>query len=247
MEVLSKVLAYMQTVLDRHDCEISPPRLCSLLTAVVHLLVENLCSRFENREQLANNRAGVEYTARSLLHLAEMTGRFLPTDASAVAKAVFSLTTTILRAQKAPARLALYDLLQWLVQTYSAPLTRDMGSNAFIESLAAMSATEKDAKCLRVLFQIYEQISKDWSLTPANISTIYESFSKYWPVSIRAATEDTDPSIPRADELNLLIQKCFTSHDGYATHAFGQLLTALDASQANTAPHGKVRSIPLSL
>lgn len=204
----------------------------------MHALVEYLCVRLENKEEIPNFRAGVKDAALSLQALASMTARFPRGDASLAAKAVFSLTSTSLRDQKPATRLSLFELLSFLIETYSATLTRDMGPHAFVEGLVAMSAFEKDPKCLRVLFQMYQQISRTWTLNSDDFKEIWGSFSKYWPITFRE--DPPDPSIPNTKELNFLIEGCFTSHDSYAAHAFTHLLEVLDTSQDTVTAYTKV-------
>jgi hypothetical protein len=84
-----------------------------------------------------------------------------------------------------------------LVETIVSPVNdlKNQIAQNNLPPLAAMSATEKDAKCLRVLFQMYEQISKDWALTPTNISMIYESFSKYFRCLVSFSSCNNAPSM----------------------------------------------------
>jgi DNA repair/transcription protein MET18/MMS19 len=238
MKVLATVLSNLQTPLGRLECKIIPPILIPLLITAVHALVEYLCVRLENREEIPNFRAGVRDVALSLQALAGMRERFPRGDASLAAKAVFSLTSTSLREQKPTTRLSLFELLEFLVETYSATLTRDMGPHLFVDGLESMSALEKDPKCLRVLFRMYDQISQTWSLNSEDFKKMWDSFSKYWPISLRE--DPSDPSIPTTTELNSLIQNCFTSHDNYAVHAFDHLLEILNTTPDTVSAYTKV-------
>jgi DNA repair/transcription protein MET18/MMS19 len=245
MKLLAMVLTHLQTDLGRLNCKINLKPYFPLLTIAVHAMVEYVCVRLENKEEIPNFRAGVKDAALSLKALAGMTARFPRGDASVAAKAVFSLTSTSLREQKPATRLALFELLAFLVQTYSATLTRDMGPHLFVDGLVSMSAFDRDPKCIRVLCQMYEQISQTWSLNSEDFQKIWGSVSKYWPISFKE--DPLDPSIPTVTELNFLIQTCFTSHDNYAVHAFEHLLTVLNTSGDTVAAYTKVTFLILQL
>lgn len=209
----------------------------------VHSLVVYLCSRLGNTETIPNNRAGIKDTALSLQALANMTGKFPRGDASVIAGAVFSLPSSSLRDQKAAGRLALLKLLDTLIQSYSPVIARDMGTRTFVDGLVSMAEFEKDPSCLELLFQMYEQMSQTWNLDSASINNIWESYSRYFPITLNGAAKD--PLLPSPEELKMLLRCCFTSHDDYADHAIPRLIDMLDTAQDVVTANVKAGSLNL--
>lgn len=186
--------------------------------------MEYLCVRLENKDEIPNFQAGVNWTALSLQALARMTARFPRGDASVVAKAVFSLTS--FREQLPATRLTVFELLEFLHQTYSATITRDMGPHQFVQGLVSAAEFEKDPRCLKVLFLMYEEISQSWPLDAEAYKGIWDSYSRYFPITLKT----TDPSVPTREELQLLLVRCFASNDNYAAYTFPYLFDGLDTS-----------------
>lgn len=155
---------------------------------------------------------------------------------SEVAKAVFAVDTNgVLRDLKAVSRLSLFNLLALLIEKHTAVLKRDMGGNEFAKSVTSMATLEKDPSCLRILFGIYEELGKNWELENETYILIWESYVRYFPITL--AKTATDPSIPKPDELRALLVSCFVSNDIYAPEAFPRLIDMLDTNQdlsANT-------------
>jgi DNA repair/transcription protein MET18/MMS19 len=169
-----------------------------------------------------------------------MTARFPRGDASVVAKAAFKLASTSFREQLPATRLAVFELLNFLLGTYSATLTRDMGAQSFVEGLVNLAEFEKDPRCLKVLFQMYQEISQDWTLQPHSFKLMWDSYSRYFPITLKT----TDTSVPGREELQLLLIGCFASNDAYATHALPHLLEGLDTSEDTLTAYVKVSSQP---
>jgi len=198
----------------------------------VHTLVEYFCARLENIEQSLNNRAGIKESAEALFTLINVGEgkRFPPGDAVDVAKAIFTLSSNdILRDQKLPTRVALLRLLELLMESYKSHLLKDLGNEKFVQGVVSMAAFEKDPNCLRVLFGMFEDLSRNWKLTEDECNPIFQSFSRYYPISLKEAI-NKDPAVPTPEELKLLLLNCFTSNDFYAKEAFGRLIDMLDAN-----------------
>ena len=159
---------------------------------------------------------------------------------SEVAKAVFAVDKNgVLRDLKAVGRLSLFRLLALLVQKHAAILKRDMGSNEFAKGIISMAELEKDPSCLRILFGLYEELGKNWILNNETYLLIWESYVRYFPITLAKAA--TDPSVPKPDELRALLTSCFISNDIYAPEAFPRLIDMLDTNQdlsANTKVQG---------
>jgi len=177
----------------------------------VHALVEYFCARLVNTEQLLNNRAGIKESAEVLFALVNVDEgkKFPPGDAVDVAKAVFTLSTNdILRDQKLATRVALLRLLRLLMDSHKTHLIKDLGTKAFVQGVVSMAEFEKDPNCLRVLFGIFEDLSRNWKLSEDVCTPMFQSFSRYYPISLKEAI-NKDPSVPTPEELKVLLLNCF--------------------------------------
>lgn len=198
----------------------------------VHVIVEYLCARLQNHEENPTFRAGLRQVADSLTTLAGW-GIFTRGDAATIAKAVFGLVrspSNVFISQKPDTRLSFYTLISFLFKTFMHPLQRDLGVPTLITGIVDLAALEKNPSCLKVLFQIYAHVSKDWNLEPAEISKLLEGFARYFPITLGGASRD--PNTPAPEELKELLLACFTSSDMYAEETFSILITGLDADQA---------------
>jgi DNA repair/transcription protein MET18/MMS19 len=237
MELLSKVLAYMQTDLTRGDRKLwSLSSIVQPTDVIVHALVEYLCARLRNKDEIPSYSAGVRWTANSLYALAKMTARFPKGDASDVTQAVFILAKSSFREQLPATRLAVFKLLDFLVETYATTITRDMGSEAFVQGLVDLAEFEKDPRCLQILFETYADISRNWTLKPGSYKAMWDSFSRYFPITLKT----TDPSIPGREELQSLLISCFASNDAYAAQVFPYLFDGLDTTEEALSTYVKV-------
>ena len=166
-----------------------------------------------------------------------MEARFPRGDASIIAKAVFKLASTCFREQLPTTRLAVFELLNFLRCTYSTPIIRDLGAQSFVGSLVAMAEFEKDPRCLKLLFLIYQDIGQQWVLPPDSFELMWESYSRYFPITLKT----TDTSIPSREELQLLLIGCFASNDSYAVHTFPHLFDGLDTTEDTLTAYVKVQ------
>jgi DNA repair/transcription protein MET18/MMS19 len=197
-----------------------------LLTVVVHALVPYLCARLENAS------AGLKDVAESL-HTLSTWKRFPPGDAQAVATAVFKFgSSNNFASQTAVTRLALYELVDVLFKAHPATLKRDLSVQELVKGLVTMAELEKNPSCLRALFKLYAHISEKWELSAEEFKLMFDSFVRYFPVSMKDAP--MDPSIPTTEELRELLLRCFVSNDGYATMTFEAMVDRLDVDSANT-------------
>jgi len=178
----------------------------------------------------------VEYTLLLFFCLRKSSHTDFNKSQSEVAKAVFAVDTNgVLRDLKAVGRLSLFKLLALLVEKHAAILKRDMGGSEFAKGVVSMAELEKDPSCLRILFGLYEELGKNWVLDNETYLLIWESYVRYFPITLAKAA--TDPTVPKPDELRALLVSCFISNDIYAPEAFPRLIDMLDTNQdlsANT-------------
>jgi DNA repair/transcription protein MET18/MMS19 len=194
--------------------------------------VEYLCARLKNEESIPTYHAGLEEVGDSLSTLASWK-TFPPGDAALVASSVFSLVrgqSNVFISQRPDPRLAHYSLIAFLFEKFKRQLERDLGFPTLITGIADLAELEKNPSCLKVLFQLYAQISREWDLQPAESSKLWELFVRYYPITLGGTA--LDPNKPSPEELKDLLLKCFISSDRYAEDAFTLLLSNLDTDQA---------------
>lgn len=178
-----------------------------------------------------NYRAGIRESAEALTALATMTEkRFPPDDASLIVNSVFVIDPKNgLRDQKGSTRVVLYELLVELMDVYKDNLVKNIGTENIVQGIVAMAEFEKDPSCLRILFGMYEDLGRNWGLSQDANLLIWESFSRYFPITLGGA--DRNRGFPTPDELRSLLLNCFISSDAYADKAFPRLLDMLDTNQ----------------
>ena len=198
------------------------------LTVLGHLLVEYFCARLENNDDVVNYRAGIDEVASSLQILVKWK-RFAPGDAAPVTKAVFALASgSTFKDQKPATRVKLYQLLEYIFKNFQAPLLRDLTASKSVEGLTSMAELEKNPSCLAVLFPLYTYISGNWRLEDSELELIWESFIRYFPVTLGGAPQD--PSVPAKEMIKHLLLQCIVSSAGYAQWAVPRFLDMLDTS-----------------
>ena len=193
---------------------------------LVHVLIPYLCARLED------GSPGIYYVAEALQIMVKWT-RFAPGDAQEVARAVFKLgAANNFSSQTAVTRLSLYTLVDVLRTTRAAAVKRDMSEKEFVKGLVTMAELEKNPSCLRALFTLYANLSRDWTLDEGDFKQIFDSYVRYFPITMKDAPKD--PKIPTTAELRDLLLNCFIASDGYAQSTFAAMIERLDVDSANT-------------
>jgi DNA repair/transcription protein MET18/MMS19 len=205
---------------------------------VAHVLVEYLCSRLENKDEIHNHRAGIREVAESLQAIANWK-RFLPGDGVSIANAAFSLADgSTFKDQKPSTRLALFKLIDFMFRSHAKNLIREKSINHLVEGLISMAELEKSPSSLAVVFPLYEHISKTWDLNVSDFKGIWDSFIRYFPITVGSAVQD--PSAPTREELKAYLLECIISNDAYAEYAFPRLIDMLD-TKSDLSANTKVR------
>lgn len=159
--------------------------------------------------------------------------RFAPGDAQEVTRAIFKLgASNSFSSQTAITRLSLYTLVDTLRAVRAAALKRDMSEKEVVQGIVTMAELEKNPSCLRALFTLYADLSRDWALDAEDFKHVFDSYIRYFPVTMKEAPKD--PKIPSTTELRDLLLKCFVSNDGYSKPTFAAMIERLDVDSANT-------------
>jgi hypothetical protein len=250
LQLIVKLLTTVQVPIHRIDGKSNSEILRRLLTIAAHILVEYFSQRLETSRETLNHRAGMKESAEALFALADMTEHkvFQSDDAAIIAKAIFAIDPgESFRDQKASTRLTIYQLLDLLIEKHTPSLQKIIGTNEFVAGFGALSEFEKEPTCLQIVFGISADLSRsqDWDLKLESYTLLWDSFSRYFPITLKAS-RDQDPFVPTPAELKNSLLHCFISNDVYAKEAFPQLIGRLDTDQDISA-NTKVSSLFLKL
>lgn len=229
LKILAPVLSNIQVLPGRAD---------------VHVLVEYLCARLENKDKLPTHRAGIREVTAALQVLSTWR-TFPPADAAIIATAINELSEGYtFKDQTLTTRLELFRFADLLVKKHERPLKRDMKDEKVVSWINSMALAEKNLSCLVILFPLYTHIGKTWNLPVKELEECWDSFIRYFPISIGNPTKD--PSVPSQAKLRELLLECITSNDNYAPKAFTRLIDNLDTESdlsANTKVNTRDRGL----
>jgi DNA repair/transcription protein MET18/MMS19 len=197
-----------------------------LLILEVHAFVPYLSARLQDASP------GIYYISEALSIMSKWK-RFPAGDAQEVLRAVFTLgASNNFASQTATTRLSLYTLVENLRSTHTNAIKRDMSEKEVVKGIVTMAELEKNPSCLRALFNVYVLLSQEWMLDDDDYKLIFDSFIRYFPVTMKEAPKD--PKIPSTSELRDLLLKCFVANDGFAKMTFDAMVERLDVDSANT-------------
>lgn len=193
----------------------------------------------ENKDDILNYRAGI-YELASSLHILSTWKCFLPGDAGTIATAVFGLASgSTFKDQKPITRIKLYEVIDFLFKKYQTPLIRDVKATPLVSGLVSMAELEKNPSCLSILFPLYAHISKHWTLGDSDYDSIWESFIRYFPITLGGAPQD--PSVPAKELIKELLLQCIISSHHYAKGAVPRFIDMLDTN-TDVSANLKVRA-----
>jgi len=242
LALLPAVLDFMETEPGRHEskCPFLTTKhvLYSILTLSVHAVTDYLCTRLENRNHIPSFHAGIRELATSLKYIVGW-NRFVPGDAERIMRLIFAFNNANHFAKQTnPTRLAIFELVELVLKKHLTTLTRDMGVGTLVNGMVALSDLEKNPSCLRILFTFFALASRTWPLSTNEYQSIWDSYIRYYPITIRSPPQD--PTVPSSEELRRLLLQCFLSNDVYAREGFATLIAKLDVS-ADLSANVKVR------
>ncbi|KAF4636526.1 hypothetical protein G7Y89_g1563 [Cudoniella acicularis] len=195
----------------------------------VHAMVEYLCIRLQNRAEVVNYKYGLGDVAEILATLAEWHS-FPPGDCALICDSIFTLSTTF-KDQSKSTRYKFYSLIALLVEKYPRQIERDMSYSQFVSGLLDLAESEGGTFSLKTLFTLYAKIGREWDLAQLEVKNIWDSISRYFPVTL--GVKNLSPDQPQPEELRLLLLECVSSNDKFAEEALPSLLSDLDRSDAN--------------
>jgi DNA repair/transcription protein MET18/MMS19 len=165
--------------------------------------------------------AGVKETALGLRALAAMS-HFDNNDTIDICRKIFS-SGPHFNENSAPARFEVYKLVDLFLIEHRATIKRMEGE--FINGILSLAGLEKDPRCLMVYFSILLVILAEWDIQE-EVKDLWESVSRYYPITFRAKPDDPIGITP--NELKLRLRMCMAATSEFAPMAFPFLIEKLD-------------------
>ncbi|KAI9048026.1 hypothetical protein LZ554_007824 [Drepanopeziza brunnea f. sp. 'monogermtubi'] len=209
-----------------------PPVLSSLETEpsrqIVNTLVKYFCDRLASRDQDSSFRYGIYEVAASLRVIVNWQ-HFIPSDTAVVATAIYGLAGFSIMRDLAPAtRVELLMVLDIIFRQRGLDLIKITGIASQINGLVELASYEKNPSCLTLLFSLYIHVSKEWDLEAPQFESLWNSFSRYYPITVGGSAKD--PKQPSKETLRDLLLGCIVSNDSYAKDAIPMCLEKLDTT-----------------
>jgi DNA repair/transcription protein MET18/MMS19 len=165
--------------------------------------------------------AGVKETALGLRALAAMS-HFDTNDAIQICRKIFS-SAPHFNENSASARFEVYKLVDLFLNEHRATIKRM--EEEFINGIVSLAELEKDPRCLMVYFSILSVILAEWDIQE-EVKNLWESVSRYYPITFRAKPDDPIGITP--NELKLRLRMCMAATSEFAPMAFPFLIEKLD-------------------
>lgn len=183
----------------------------------------------KNEENILNFGAGIREVAEALHEIVNWEC-FPVSHAATIVNSIFPLAAGggSFKDLPSPTRRAVYLLTDTVFRKKERVLRRDVGDVALVDGLINMSLFEKHPTCIDVVFALFAHLSKTWTLAPAQLDAMWESFIRYFPVSMSGTVKD--PSLPSKEKMRDLLLQCIVSSDYYADGALKLCLEKLDTN-----------------
>jgi DNA repair/transcription protein MET18/MMS19 len=134
--------------------------------------------------------------------------------------------------QTIPTRLKVYEVLLALLQSpVLQPRVQERlnDDSTLVTDLLNTFHLEKEPRPLIVCFNVQRELLRQFSLSDDNLKEIFESFSSFFPISLRRAPGVGDVTV---EELKSALRRCFAASGNLASRSFPFLLDKLDHGDA---------------
>lgn len=189
--------------------------------------------------------AGLAAATDALLVLIAM-NNFPPSSADDILANLGKLDPDNYTKQLAKTRLQVLQIVRTLLLNDKSArvLQKRYEGGGFLLPTLALAKRERDPVNLLEWFQTLDRVLKKNSISPEVSLATFESFSPFFPISIRKSTAG-GPEVTE-DELKEALRACFAANGLLAEHVFSFLLEKLDDGGSLTAS-AKVRSQPVGI
>lgn len=197
-----------------------------LTSSIAQALVNYCILRITNASDDPTYLAGITDITETLKVLVGW-NNFIPGSAADIMKAFFRLNQNGNYAKQTPgSRATILQVIEALYSKYESALKRDMGASTLVSGLMGLLEFEKSPICLKLAFVLEAMLSRDWGLDNASLQLIWESFERFYPLSLKGRKADL--WIPTSEELRSLLLQCIIANDAFAAKAFSLCLEKID-------------------
>lgn len=193
------------------------------------MLASFFCSIYQQQDP-----AGLATATEALLVLLSM-GNFPPSSADDIVISIGKMAPENFSKQLTKTRLQIFQVIKTLLLNPKSArvLQKRYEGNDFLSPILILAKRERDPVNLLDWFRMLETLLKRNKISPEVAAAAFESFSPFFPISIRRSTA-TGPDVTE-DELKEALRSCFAANGLLAQHTFPFLLEKLDDGGSLTA------------
>ncbi|KUI57878.1 hypothetical protein VP1G_05152 [Cytospora mali] len=200
-----------------------------LQSTQIKMLASFFCSIYQQQDP-----AGLATATEAVLVLMSM-ANFPPSSADDIITSVGKMAPENFSKQLAKDRLQILRVVKTLlINPKSARvLQKRYEGSEYLLPVLVLAKRERDPVNLLDWFRMLETLLKHNKISPEVATAAFESFSPFFPISIRRSTA-TGPDVTE-DELKEALRSCFAANGLLAQHTFPFLLEKLDDGGSLTA------------
>ncbi|ROW00323.1 hypothetical protein VMCG_07234 [Cytospora schulzeri] len=193
-----------------------------LQSTQIKMLASFFCSIYQQQDP-----AGLATATEALLVLLSMVN-FPPSSADDIITSIGKMIPENFSKQLAKTRLQIFQVIKTLLLNPKSArvLQKRYEGSEFLLPILILAKRERDPANLLDWFRMLETLLKRNKISPEVAAAAFESFSPFFPISIRRSTA-TGPDVTE-DELKEALRSCFAANGLLAQHAFPFLLEKLD-------------------
>lgn len=199
------------------------------------MLATFFCSIYQQQDP-----AGLAAATEALLVLLSM-ANFPPSSADDIITNIGKMAPENFSKQLAKSRLQIFQVIKTLLLNPKSArvLQKRYEGSEFLLPIFVLAKRERDPINLLDWFRMLETLLKRNKISPDVATAAFESFSPFFPISIRRSTA-MGPEVTE-DELKEALRSCFAANGLLAQHAFPFLLEKLN-DDGNLTASAKVSS-----
>ncbi|KUI66512.1 hypothetical protein VM1G_01336 [Cytospora mali] len=200
-----------------------------LQSTQIKMLASFFCSIYQQQDP-----AGLATATEAVLVLMSM-ANFPPSSADDIITSVGKMAPENFSKQLAKDRLHILRVVKTLLLNPKSArvLQKRYEGSEFLLPILLLAKRERDPVNLLNWFRLLETLLKHNKISPEVATAAFESFSPFFPISIRRSTA-SGPDVTE-DELKEALRSCFAANGLLAQHTFPFLLEKLDDGGSLTA------------
>lgn len=200
-----------------------------LQSTQIKMLASFFCSIYQQQDP-----AGLATATEAVLVLLSM-ANFPPSSADDIITNIGKMAPENFSKQLTKTRLQIFQVIKTLLLNPKSArvLQKRYEGGEFLLPILILAKRERDPFNLLDWFRMLDTLLKSNKISPEVAAAAFESFSPFFPISIRRSTA-TGPDVTE-DELKEALRSCFAANGLLAQHTFPFLLEKLDDGGSLTA------------